>query len=161
MTIDKKATRQDEEVQTLRKFIKNRGEIFQPNLALYRGINPEVKEPCDISYRVEYQITYGDTPLIGAIREKTSKGEKYCEIGTSPEEDYAEKLLKKPLEDKRHKSDSRITLLIDCTYASTFWYSLSERETRCKKYFIDNEKNIGGSWQHIFVVFPDWNIQLR
>ena len=41
------ATRQEEEVQTLQKFIENRGEKFDPGLVSYSGI----QEPCDVSYK--------------------------------------------------------------------------------------------------------------
>ncbi len=162
----KKATRQEEEAQTLRKFIENKGEEFQPGLALYRGMGPEAQkpcqEPCDVAYDgVEYQITYGDTALIGKIRKKTSGDEIYCDIRGHSEADCAEKLLGKSFENKRYKSDDKMTLLIDCTYASTFWHSLSERESIYKKYFLDNEQRFGGLWQHISIVFSDGNIQLR
>lgn len=158
---NKKATRQEEEVKTLEKFIKNKS-LFQPNLVRYFGVHPEVREPCDMSYEgVEYQITYGDRGKLESLRETESSGKRYLEIFPPlPKEDYAEVLLERALTDKRFKSDSEMTLLVDCTYGNT-GYSLPEREVVCKKYFDENKETLGGLWEHIFVVFPDRNVQLR
>ncbi|PIQ69528.1 MAG: hypothetical protein COV90_00780, partial [Candidatus Tagabacteria bacterium CG11_big_fil_rev_8_21_14_0_20_41_11] len=61
------ATREREEIQTLKRFIENLGEEFIPELAIQdRSI---IKEPCDVSYKgIEYQITYGNRKLLGDIR---------------------------------------------------------------------------------------------
>lgn len=160
-----KVTRQEEEIQTLKKFIENQGEEFYPDLVSYSGI----QEPCDVSYKgVEYQITYGNRELLGDLRKTTSirskenpnVSESFCRIISHPPLiDYAKEVLEAALEDKKDKSDEKMTLLIEPAYTS---YGLSpEGEVVFKKYFKDNEQRLGGLWQHIFVVFLGGNIKLR
>ena len=149
-----KVARQEEEKQTLQRFIENRGEEFYPDLVNYLGI----QEPCDVSYKgIEYQITYGDQKLIGELRKKTSEDKIYCGI-RNLSESYAETFIYEALKKKKDKSSDKVTLLIHCNFAGIY-ASLAEREIIFKKYFAENQ-DLGGSWQHIFIVFSDGNIKL-
>lgn len=149
-----KVTRQEEEKQTLQRFIENQGEEFYLDLVNYLGI----QEPCDVLYKgIEYQITYGDQKLIGELRKKISKGEIYCGI-RNLSESYAETFLYETLKKKKDKSNNRIILLIHCKF-SGIYAPIAEREIIFKKYFTENQ-DLGGLWQHIFIVFPDGNIKL-
>jgi hypothetical protein len=160
-----KCTRQEEEKQTLQKFLKNQGEDFCPNLVSYS----KIKEPCDVLYKgIEYQITYGNRKLLGDLRKTTSVrskenpnvSESFCRIIGYPSLiDYAKEVLETALKDKKGKSDGKMTLLVEPAYTS---YGLfPEREEFFKKYFKDNEQRLDGLWQSIFIVFPDGNIKLR
>ena len=81
----------------------------------------------------------------------------YC--GMRSLENYPEQLIGTALKKKRGKSDDKTTLLIKCA-SSGYYPSINEREKEFKDYFLKNQE-LGGSWQHIFVVFPNSNIQLR
>ena len=153
-----KITRPQEEIQTLKRFIENQGDEFISESAIQD--RSKINEPSDASYcGVEYQITYGDRNKLSQLRKSIATSGSYLGINSISEVTYAQGLLEDALTDKKTKSDNKMTLLIDCTYTS--YGSFLEREGMCKKYFMDNEKTAGGSWQHIFVVFPDGNVQLR
>ena len=150
-----KVTRQEEEKQTLQRFIENQGKEFCLDLVSYSGI----EEPCDVLYKeIKYQITYGDQKLIGEIREKTSKGEIFCGI-RNISDTYAETLIHGALKNKKNKSSDKMTLLIHCNFPGDY-ASIEVRGERLKKYFAENQ-DLGGKWQHIFIVFSDGNIELR
>ena len=155
-----KVTRAQEEMQTLKKFIENQGIDFVQELVIID--RSKLREPCDMSYKgIEYQITYGNRKQLGDIRKTISDEGKYCGIsGLPPIADYVKEVLETALEDKKDKSDEKMTLLIEPAYTS---YGLfhEEGDVAFKKYFKDNEQRIGGLWQHIFVVFSGGNIQLR
>jgi len=161
MDVDRKITRQEEEGQTLQKFLENQGEKFDPGFVSYLGI----QEPCDVSYKgVEYQITYGNRKLLGDIkRELSNQGESRKidsqVVGLPPTIDYVKEILETALKDKKDKSDGKMTLLVEPAYTS--YWSFSKEEMVFEKYFKDNEQSLGGLWQSIFIVFPDRNIKLR
>jgi hypothetical protein len=156
-----KATRREEEKQTLQKFIENQGEEFYPDLVSYLRI----QEPCDVLYKeIEYQITYGDQKLIGEMRQKTAKkkdnllGEIFCTI-RDISDTYAETLIHGALENKKNKSSDKMILLIHCSFPGIY-APIEAREEKLKKYFTEHQ-DLGSKWQHIFIVFPDGNIKLR
>lgn len=155
-----KITRQEEK-QTLQRFIENQGKEFYSGLAIYSGI----QEPCDVSYKgIDYQITYGDQKLIGETRRKTSKkngnlrGEIFCGI-RNISDTYAETLIHGALKNKKNKSSDKVTILIHCSFPGDY-ASIEVRRERLQKYFAENQ-DLGGKWQHIFIIFPDGNIKLR
>lgn len=159
-------TRPEEELQTLRKFIENQGRDFIPEKAIQD--RAQLKEPADVLYEgIGYQITYGDAAQLGESRKITSVrrkdnpqlSETYSNVRHIVEPKYAEMCLKNALENKKNKSDKNMTLLIHCV--STSYETLENRGDLCKKYFSSNESTLGGSWEHIFAIFPDGNIQLR
>jgi len=159
-----KVTRAQEEIQTLKKFIENQGVEFIPELAIQD--KSLLKEPCDISYQgVEYQITYGNRKLLGDMRKTNSVRDKenpniggpFCKIGGSP--NYVREILE-ALKDKKNKSDKNMILLVE-VYPSPSRPFFMDREELLKEHFKKNEQELGGLWQHIFVVFCNWNVQLR
>lgn len=155
---ESKVTREQEEIQTLERFIRNCGQVFIPGLAIQD--KSKIKEPSDVFYKgTDYQITYGDREHLAKSRKATNKNGTYFTMRSHSKANYAEELLNVALDEKKDKSDNKMTLLVDCTYTS--WLPISERETLCRKYFNDNIQKLRGSWCHIFVVFPDGNVQLR
>ena len=166
MNLEHRVTRPEEELQTLQRFVQNQGRNFFPEKAIQDRM--KIKEPADVFYEeTEYQITYGDTTQLASLRKVTSLrrkddpnlSERFVAIRGLSSANYAEMCLKNALVNKKIKSDKNMILLIDCTYTS--YRSLQYRENLCKQYFNDNKLSLGGSWGHIFAVFPDGNIFLR
>lgn len=151
-----KVTRQEEEIQTLERFVKNIGEKFTVKLVSYSGIkNPD--DINDVFYDgIPYQITYGDSEYLGESRKTISKKGIFSNIRSRPI-NYCSEIIEKSLKKKNYMSGEGIILLIDCDYTGA--YSLLERKDLCKKYLLEH-KDLKGSWQHIFLVFPDGNIEL-
>ena len=146
-------TRQDEEVQTLKRFVENLGEKFDPKLIDYsKG------EPCDVSYKeIQYQITEGDQDQLAKKRKQIDKEGRYLIVRSISEANNPKEIIERALEKKVYKSNNDIILLIDCISSGN--YSLQEREQSFKNYFSENRK-LSGSWQNIYIVFSSYNIQL-
>ena len=161
-----KVTRAQEEIQTLKKFIENQGIEFISELAIQDKLL--LREPCDVSYQgVEYQITYGNRKMLGDIRkanhvrnkENLNVGGPFCKIGGST--NYVQE-ISEALKDKKNKSDKNMTLLIEVYPSPNLWFIKgSSLFLDLEEHFKKNERELGGLWQHIFVVFYDCNIQLR
>jgi hypothetical protein len=157
--MNKKTTRQQEEVQSLQIFIKNKGKIFNSSLIEY----PPQNDPSDITYDSNnYQITYGDQSLIGDIRKNTSKGKIYCEIRnvSNDEEKYALKFVGDALKKKLNQSSKNIILLIHCNFPGIYDPDKTERNKILQSY-IKNNQNLVGKWKNIYAIFPDCNIKLH
>jgi hypothetical protein len=98
------------------------------------------------------------------MRQKTAKkkdnfsSEVFCTI-RNISDTYAETLISEALKNKKNKSSDKMTLLIHCSFSGVY-ASIEMREEKLKKYFAEHH-DLGGSWQHIFIVFPDGNIELR
>ncbi len=154
-------TRKEEEIETLEKFINNQNEKFDYDLVKSFSEN----NPIDFSYKgINYQITYGDQlqlaerRKITSIPEDDSRSKQFIGI-RNLSGDWIHTFLYNALNKKRHLSGNNITLLIDC-FGRGDNSSLPEREEKLKKFFSENQY-LGGSWQHIYIVFSDGNIKLH
>jgi hypothetical protein len=157
--MDQKATRQQEEMQSMQIFIENCGKKFRPDLIVF----PPQNDPCDITYKeVNYQITYGDQKLIGDIRKQTSKKKIYCGIRNESGNymKYAKKFIYDALKKKLYQSSNNITLLIHCSFKGIYDPAKTERNKIFKDFIMENQDLIG-AWQNIYIVFPDCNIKLH
>ncbi len=149
-----KASRQDIETQTLRRFIENSGADFDIKFVAY----PEENDPCDIVYNIgRYQVTEGDSAFLERMRPVTAKREEFSEIRHITPETYANDLLGSSLEKKKYKSDKTIILLIDCRCTGGF--SLNKREAIYKKYLAEHPQQ-ASSWLSAFCVFSDGNVKV-
>ena len=155
----KKVTRQEEEIQTLKKFIKNFSEIFDLSLVKY----PPQNNPSDLVYKnINYQITYGDQNLIGELRKTTSKGKIFCGIRnvSNDNEKYVIEFIGNALKKKLNQSSNDITLLIDCGFPGIYDPNKTEKRKILQEY-IQNNQNLTGKWKNIYTVFLDCNIKLH
>lgn len=157
--IANKVTRQQEEEQSLKKFIENFGETFDLSLVEC----PSQNNPSDLIYKgVKYQITYGDQSLLGKIRTTTSKGDIYCGIRSlsNDNEKYASKFIGDALKKKLNQSSNDIILLIHCGFPGIYDPNKTERNKILQDY-IQNNQNLVGKWKNIYTIFPDCNIKLH
>lgn len=151
--MDKLVTRQEEELQTLKRFVENKNESFSSKLVSY-----SYPEPCDVAYaEVQYQITYGDQKRVSEIRKTISKGETYFAIRGIDESNKPEVVIKQALTGKVTKSSPSVVLLIDCTYSTTL--TPPGVEVSFKQY-ADENAALKGQWLDIYAVFPKINIRL-
>ncbi len=146
-------TRKEEELQTLKRFLQNQGVKFNPNLIDY-----SYNEPCDIAYdKIQYQITAGDQNQLSKRRQDIQKYGHFLIIRPIAESNDPKVIIEKALQKKTLKSDKVVNLLIDCTSSADYPKHL--RKIKFKEYISKHKKKCG-SWNKIFLVFRDQNIQL-
>lgn len=146
--------RKEEELQTLKRFLQNQCVKFNPNLVDY-----SYSEPCDVAYdKTQYQITAGDQDQLAKRRQDLQKHGQFCIIRSIAESNNPKIIIEKALQKKILKSNKAVNLLIDCI-SSADYYPGHIREIEFKKY-ISEHKELCGSWNKIFLVFRNQNIQL-
>lgn len=151
MECSKVVTKEDVELETLRKFLNNRAVIFDSTL-----IDSNKTEPTDIRYDgINYQITEGDKEAVQEHRRITSKGISYSTIRDI--RDIGEVLLRGTLTKKSIRSDSNTVLLIDVV--STGGRDFKSLGTELSIWASENI-NICNCWKEVFLVYSETNVKL-
>lgn len=145
-------TREEEELQTLKRFLQNQGVKFNPNLI------DSCDEPCDIAYNgIQYQITTGNQDQVSKKRQDIQKYGHFLIIRPIAESNDPKTIIEKALQKKALKSDKAVCLLIDCTSSAD--YPKQIRSIKFKNYISECRKQCG-SWKSIILVFRDQNLQI-
>jgi len=144
-------TKEDIELETLKKFLNNKSVVFNGAL-----ISSDKIEPTDIRYNnINYQITEGDKAAVQERRQITSKGSTYSTIRDI--HNIAEALLRGTLTKKSLRSDPNTVLLIDVM--STGGRDFESLEKELSTWVIDNI-NLCSCWKEIYLVYREANIRL-
>lgn len=149
MDLSKKVTQKDIEFETLKAFLRNRGENFSGSLI---GFNQQ--EPTDIRYGDEnYQITVGDKKLVEEMRSTISKDGHF--LGFRNIFNISDQLLRDTLEKKSIRADKNTILLIDVfSNGGRDWETL---ENEISKWAL-TRRELCDVWKEIYLVYKEKNV---
>lgn len=151
MEYSKIITKEDVELETLKKFLDNKSVIFDETL-----VDSNKEEPTDIRYNgVNYQITEGDKEVVQERRKITSKGTQFFAMRDI--RNIAELLLRGTLTKKSTRSDRNTVLLVDVM--STGGRDFKSLEEELSAWAINNI-NLCNCWKEIYLVYRRANVKL-
>lgn len=151
MEYSKVVTKEDVELETLKKFLINKSVVFDEAL-----VDSNKTEPTDIRYNgINYQITEGDKEAVQERRQITSKGIPYSTIRDVW--NIAEILLRGTLAKKATRSDINTVLLIDVI--STGGRDFKSLEKELSVWAVQNT-DLCNCWKEIYLVYRGANIRL-
>ncbi len=151
MDYSKVVTKEDVELETLKKFLKNKHFVFDKNL-----IDKHKIEPTDLRYKgINYQITEGDKVAVQSRRQPNSKGVPFFSVRNA--NNIAELLLKDTLKKKSTRSDTSTVLLVDVmSNGGRDWTDLEKEVSAWAK----NNLSLCNCWKEIYLVYRGKNIKL-
>ncbi len=147
----KSVTKEDVELETLKKFLSNKKIVFDEKL-----IDLNKAEPTDIRYNdINYQITEGDKEIVQECRQITSKRITYYTIRDIHK--ISEILLRGTLTRKSTRSDPDTVLLIDVM--STGGRNFESLANELSAWAVQNI-SLCNCWKEIYLVYREANIKL-